>query len=540
MSSQHTATTEVNVDLEKSISKTHVDAVQLETSGTSPVYPKGIKLYLICVTLLLSNLLVALDQTVITAAVPVIANDFKKLNDVGWYASAYLLTGAATQPVWGRAYGYFSQKWMFFSAVATFMVGSLICAVSKDSKTFIVGRAIAGTGFGGIYIGVVSIMTTVLPLELQAIFQALVGASYGLGATTGPIIGGALTSRTTWRWCFYLNLPIGGVTLPLIALFLNQQQPPQSKTVTERLKSLDWTGTVVLLGSFVCILLALQDGGIASAWKSGRSIGLVVGFIVLLALYFVIQYYEGENASINLRLLRKRSIAMAGLANFTTGASYFGMLYYLPIYFQAVRGSSPIRSGVEVLPFICVGIFTVIVAGAFVDKTGNFNIPLLVGTCIGAIGCGLCSLFNAGTGMGEWVGLQILGGFCGMAFMMPLMACQALTSLEDRPAGSTIAIFSQTLGATLLVSVFQSIYQNKLLEGIRQIPGIDIQQVVGSGVSAFREAVPADLLPLVIDVAARALHDVFIGTAVVLAIGFVAGSLIEWKKVNAEDIQAAF
>ncbi|KAI5477804.1 hypothetical protein MNV49_005888 [Pseudohyphozyma bogoriensis] len=448
---------------------------ELQPAAEAIDYPHGLKLILLMIALLLTNLLVALDQTIVAAALSTIANDFHALSDVGW---------------------------------------SIICAAAHESSTFIVGRAIAGAGFGGLYIGVLAITAASFPLERQADFISIIGAIYGLGATTGPV-------------------PIGGATMGIILLFLNPPVKKQSLAAIDRLKRVDWLGTAFLLGSVICLLLSLQDGGVNNPWNSSKIIGLLVGFGVLMICFFGVQYWMKEDASINLRILRKRSMAFSSALNVAVGTAYFSNLYFVPIYFQAVRGSSAIRSGVETLALIIGIIFMIIVAGSIVTKFGSFNVQMLLGIAMASIGTGLISTFDANTPQPKWVGYQLLAGFgIGLTAMMPYMCSQIILKPEEREAGATIAIFAQTLGATIFVSGSQAIYQNKLRNGILLIPGLDVEAVLGSGVSAFREIVPSNLLPAVIDVAVKALSDVFLAVAIIAAFGFFMALGVEWKRLT--------
>ncbi|KAL8291795.1 hypothetical protein RQP46_002053 [Phenoliferia psychrophenolica] len=522
------------------------------------VYPTGIKLKLILMSMLLVNFLVALDQTIVAAAVPVIANDFRALSDVGWYGSAYLLTGTALQPLFGKAFWFFSKKWLFIGCLVTFEVGSIICAAAQSSKVFIVGRAIAGIGFGGLYIGILAIVATVLPVSRQALFTSVIGACYGLGATIGPVIGGTFTSKVTWRWCFWINVPIGGVALVIAIVFLNPAEKKQELSVMQRLARMDWIGTTFLLGSIISLLLALQDGGVVSAWNSPKQKGLLVAFGLLFVMFFITQYFMKENASINLRVLRQRSIFLACLMNLTIGSVYFALLYYVPIYFQAVRGSTPIHSGVQALALIGSAIASVIVSGGLVEAfKGRFNPEMYFGTICASIGCGLLSMLTPSTSTGKWVGYQLLAGGIGAAFMLPYIASQIILPAADRPAGATATIFFQTLGATIFVSVANAIYQNKFLEYIQAIPGLDVGAVVASGVSSFREIVPEALLPAVIlaantvslsnppsdvlvaiahtVVTFQAVSKVFLGLTMLSIFGFLCSTGIEWATIKEGD-----
>ncbi|KAK0542007.1 hypothetical protein OC844_007910, partial [Tilletia horrida] len=271
------------------VEKTAVDG----DAAPAEEYPTGLRFALICVSLALVIFLAALDQTIVSTAVPVVTNKFNSFQDVGWYASAYLLTSTVFQPFFGRLYADFSVKWVFLASFIIFEVGSLICALADSSPMFIVGRAIAGLGLAGGYSGSLIIATIIAPLNVRPLITSAMGAVYGVGGTVGPLIGGAFTSKVSWRWCFWINLCF----LPPVAFFLIffLTLPPRKRTTTwvQRLVAIDWLGTALALCSLICILLVFQWGGITYAWSDSRIIGLIVGFVVIGAAFWVDQVIMG-------------------------------------------------------------------------------------------------------------------------------------------------------------------------------------------------------------------------------------------------------
>ncbi|GAA5962363.1 hypothetical protein JCM21900_005096 [Sporobolomyces salmonicolor] len=495
--------------------------------------PKGIRLVLLMLAMLLVETLVGLDNTIVASSTVTIANDFHALTDVGWYGSAYLLTCCSFQPLFGRAYHFFPQKWVFLFAFCVFELGSLVAALATSSAMLIAGRAIQGLGYAGLFIGVLAISANSLPIRMQALMTSLMNFAYGFGTVVGPLIGGALTSKLSWRWCFWVNLLPSPFVFVIIFFFCNPPRIPQTLSVRERLVRMDWVGAFLLLGATVCLLLALQEGGITTPWRSSKIIGLLVGFCVIFLAFLALQAYLGEKSSISMRLIRTRNMAAASFVNFASGSSYYSMLYYIPIFFQTVEGSSPIRSGIQMLPLIFLNMAAGIVVGWVCSHYGTFHWCMLAGTTFSSLGAGLLASMDENTTMGQWVGYQMIAGAgMGALYMMSFIASQILLPPSDRSKAASLVCFVQIFSATAWVSASGALYQNSFKNGLMSVPGLDVQQVLDSGVSSFRNVVAPDQLLPVTKIADRALFKVFLAVAVVAAVGFVAVFAVEWKGIG--------
>ncbi|EXL66565.1 hypothetical protein FOPG_17267 [Fusarium oxysporum f. sp. conglutinans race 2 54008] len=321
---------------------------------TAALYPMGIKLAVITISLMLAVLCVALDNTIIAVAIPHITDQFHNLNDVGWYASAYLLTTCALQLLFGKLYALFSVKIVFLSALFVFELGSLICGIAPTSTALIIGRAIAGLGSAGIFTGALVMIAHTVAREKRPMFFGLLGGMYGIASVAGPLMGGAFTDHATWRWCFYINLPLGGVTAVVILLILKLPPKPASKrgSFLQVLKRLDPIGTAVFIPSIICLLLALQWGGVKYQWLNARIIVLFAIFGVLLIGFVTIQLIMKDDATVPPRIAGNRTITSAALFGFCIGGSFFILTYYIPIWFQVIKNTSAVRSGIYSLPMI--------------------------------------------------------------------------------------------------------------------------------------------------------------------------------------------
>ena len=467
-----------------------VESLEIPPRPPQQEHPSGFKLAIIMVGLCLAVFLVALDKTIIATCIPRITDAFHALDDIGWYGSAYLLTTCAFQLLFGKFYTHFNIKLVFLLAITCFELGSLICGAAPSSTALIVGRAIAGLGAAGIFSGALIIIAHSVPLEKRPNYSSAVIGMYGIASVAGPLMGGALTDHVSWRWCFYINLPIGAVTIALISLLLTAP-PVQRKEFSgamARFAQFDPIGTVVFIPAIVCLLLALQWGGSKYAWSDGRIIGLFVVFAVLIITFIGVQIWKGEDATVPPRIFAQRSILAGTLFGCCLGGAFFLLIYYLPVWFQAVKGTTAIGSGIRCLALILSQILGVGVSGALTTQFGYYTPFMLISTVLMAIGSGLLTTLKVHSSTGTWVGYQLLFGVgSGAGFQQPVLAAQTVLELEDVPIGVAINMFLQLFGGTLFVSVSQNVFTTRLISNVdASLPEISPQQVVQTGATELR------------------------------------------------------
>ncbi|KAH6842994.1 major facilitator superfamily domain-containing protein [Chaetomium sp. MPI-CAGE-AT-0009] len=526
---------------------TNDDPFTTSTAGldsTTIIYPTGPKLILIIASLCLAVFLVALDQTIIAPALGAITGEFASVKDIGWYGAAYLLTTTALQPAYGSLYRMFSVKWTYLAAVAVFEVGSLVCAAAPSSNAFIVGRAVAGVGTAGLFSGGVVILSYTLPLRQRPMAFGLIGAMWGIASVAGPLLGGAFTDHVTWRWCFYINLPIGGAAMLAIVLFLHidQTRNEAGLTVVQRILSLDLLGTAMLVPSIVCLLLALQWGGTDYAWNSSVIIGLFVGFALMAIIFVGIQIWKGDQGTLPPRLFKNRDVVCAMLFAFFFGAAFFPLIYYLSLYFQAIQGDTAVQAGIKLLPMLIAVVITSVGAGGLITAVGYYNPFVLPSMVLFTVGAGMITTFALDSPLRVWFGYQVIAGLgIGVGFQTGVLVVQNSVSHEWIPQATACVQFFQSMGGAIFIAVAQAVFQNGLTAGIeRDAPGLPAQAFIHSGASQIPQVLAGlgaeDRLGAVLTAYLDGLRNSYFITVGCAAAAFVAACGLSWKKIQKRKV----
>ena len=512
---------------------------ELPKAPSKPEYPSTDKVLVIVAGIFLCGFFIALDRFIISVAIPRITDEFHSLGDVGWYGSAYLLTSCAFMLSMGRVYTLYNPKWVYLSSVVVFEVGSAVCGAAPNSKALIIGRAVAGLGVAGLYQGSIIILVYVIPLHKRPKYMGVVGMVFGIASAVGPLLGGAFTDGPGWRWCFFVNLPCGAVVFILLAIFLRipaamlQQKPT---TFREKTTRLDPLGTFFFLPCIICLLLALEWGGVTYKWADVRIIVLLVLSGTLFVAFLFVQRWKGEGAMVPGHIFFNRSIIAGVWFSFCIGGSMQTLFYYLPIWFQAIKGASALKSGIMSLPLVLGMSIASIVAGILTKKIGYFTPWMIATSIVTPIAAGLISTLTPHTAHPAWIGYQALFGLgFGMGNQQPSVAAQTVLPRKDVPIGASLMQFSQILGGAVFLSVGNNIFDSQLARNLAKVPGIDVGSVVDAGATELRKMVSSTKLPLVLVAYNNALRATFYLTVALTCLLIFGAASMEWKSVKRDQ-----
>ncbi|KAI0435669.1 efflux pump antibiotic resistance protein [Xylaria telfairii] len=512
------------------------DAARL---SVQPEYPTGATFWLVMLTMGASLALASVDMNIVATAVPSITDHFHTVADVGWYSSGFRLSVCAFQFLFGKAYALFSAKRLFLLANAISIVGSLLCGTAATSTALVVGRTVTGLGSAGIFSGCLVILVQSVPLHRRPIFLGLMGGIEGVATLAAPLLGGALTQSLGWRWCFYINPPVGTLTLILTACCLSDTPKPSliaRMTFKQKVLKLDLLSNLLFLPALTSLFLALSWAGTKYPWDSARVIGPIIAFVVLLAAFVYNQFRRADAAALPLRIIKRRTV-IGGFLFITFANSTGNVLeYYLPTYYQTVRGYSPARSGYMMFPIIIGATIGSLVHGAGTSTFGHYAPFMLFASVVMPVASGLITTFKIDTGLVKLILYPALSGLAyGIGFAGPQNAVQTVLPADDVPLGLSIMLFAQSFGPAVAIAVAQVIFTNQLWTNLNSvIPGLSRATIENNGLSEIVTSVPLTSVEEVLEGVDKSITQTWY-LVVALASATIIGSLtIEWRSVKSK------
>jgi EmrB/QacA subfamily drug resistance transporter len=405
--------------------------------------------------LLLVMFLAALDQTIVATALPTIVGDLGGLNHISWVVTAYLLAQTIVTPLYGKLGDMYGRKIVLQGALIVFLLGSALCGLSRSLDELIAFRALQGLGGGGLMVSAQAAIGDVVPPRERGKYTGLFGGVFGLASVAGPLLGGFLTSHLSWRWIFYVNLPLGVLALFVLAATL----PSMSERVHHKI---DYLGTAVLAAGLSAIVLGSSLGGTSYAWGSVEIIGLGVGGLSLLALFLLIERRAAEPV-LPPRLLGNRVFVTTSAVGFVVGFALFGAVTYLPLFLQVVKGASPTGSGLQLLPLMGGLLITSIGSGQVITRTGRYKAFPIAGTAVMAVGLYLLSTMDPATSRpASFAFMFVLGLGLGMVMQVLVLAVQNAVEYADLGVATSGATLFRSIGGSLGTAVLGAIFASHL------------------------------------------------------------------------------
>lgn len=464
-----------------------------------------------------------------------ITNEFNTVADVGWYSSGFRLCACAFQFMFGKLYKLFSVKRIFMFASGIFSLGSLLCATATTSSMFVLGRAVSGVGFAGIYGGLYTILTHILPLRRRPLFCGILGGVESVAVLAAPIIGGALTESVGWRWCFWINLPIGGVTLLLVFFLLSDPSPGEiSLGLKQKIIELDLLSNLLFIPALTSLFIALSWAGTKYPWDDGRVIGPLITFAILVVVFAYNQHRLGDSAALPPRILKKRSVIAGAVFMLCTNGAINVLEYYLPTYYQIVRGKSPSESGYMMIPVVVGATIGMLLCGSGTSAIGYYAPFMLFSSAAMPVFAGLITTFNVNTSFARLVMYSGVSGFAGgIAFNTPMTAVQTVLPIEDASLGLSVMLFAQNFGPAVSIAIAQVIFMNQLATNLaRVVPDIDPMDIQNNGLANILRQAPASQHVEVLEDIGKSLSETWY-LAVGLTCATLVGSLLmEWRSVK--------
>ena len=503
---------------------TDLTMVPVDQEAEETVGAEHRRILVILGALMLGMALAVLDQTIVATALPTIAGDLHGLNHLSWVVTAYLLTTCISTPLWGKLGDLYGRKALFQLAIVIFLAGSALSGLSQSMAELIAFRAIQGVGSGGVVVGAQAIMGDLVSARQRGKYMGYFGAVFGITNVAGPLLGGFFTEHLSWRWIFYINLPLGIFALFVVGtvLHLPVKQIPHK---------IDWAGTAFLSIGVTCIILLTTWAGSEYAW--GSPVIICTGFVAVVTLgIFCLIETRASEPIVPLWLFKNRTFSVTSGVGFITGFAMLGVIIYLPLYLQIVHGASPTLSGLELLPMIAGMLVTSILSGRMVTRTGRYKVFPIVGTAVLSLGLLLLAQLGPHTGYGEAAVFMFITGLgIGLVIQVLIVAVQNAVPHSALGVATATATFFRIVGGTFGVAVLGAVFANRLISQLKlHATSAELKLVSGSNVTANPEQIghlPAAQRSFVENAFSHSVETAFFVAVPLTVLGFVLSWLIK-------------
>ncbi|KAI4597328.1 hypothetical protein KJ359_004434 [Pestalotiopsis sp. 9143b] len=511
---------------------------------TSKVRTK-LRLYSILTALNLSLFLSALDTTIVTQSIPTICADLHSAAGYVWIGGAYLLANAATGPIWAKFSDIWGRKSVHLTALVAFAASSILAALSTSMPMLIAARTIQGAAGGGLIQIAIIIISDLFSVRERSLYMGFTGFVWAIAGSIGPLIGGAFTQSVSWRWCFWINVPICAFVIGLTIIFLDVNNPRTK--LGEGLMAVDWLGTLFIIAITSLICVGLDFGGTMFPWSSEKVICLIVFGFVTIGLFLFTEHRLAKYPLMPLGVFKSVSNNAVFILVFSHGMVLIGIEYYMPLYLQSVHQASPIRSGVLLLPLIIVQAAVEIIAGWLIHRTGRYIEFMWAGAVLMTLGTGLYIFFGADTSTAIVVGLEIVGAFGpALLFQAPMVAIQNTVSQSDTAAATASLLFLRSIAMSLSVVIGGVVFQNSMDDRHASLVAAGLSESVLEALSGSQAAANVHITQTIEDPAqhhavleafAWSTRNMFIFYTALSATTIVASVFVKHRNLNTEHTE---